>query len=282
MIKDISASVRQRLLNLAKERQEDFNFVLQRYGIERLLYRLSISEYKDKFVLKGATLFSIWNDEPHRPTKDIDFLSFCDNDLAQIKEAFISVSRVPVEDGIIFDESSVSVEEIKDDAEYNGVRVKLIGYVKNSKANIQVDIGFGDIMVPEAEESKLPTLLEYPAPNLRTYPVYSVISEKLQAMYSLGEANSRMKDFYDLWNISKNKKLNEKLLHDAVMATFNNRDTEFTSTPIIFENEFIQDVERGKMWKAYLKKLNVPGLAFSEVINEIKVLVTKVDTYKNR
>ena len=282
MPKDIAASVRQRLVNLAKERREDFNFMLIKYGIERLLYRLSISGHSENFILKGATLFSIWNDEPHRPTRDIDFLGYCDNDPEAIKEVFVDLCAVEVDDGLVFDAMTISVEEIKEDADYTGIRVKLLGFLQKARANVQVDIGFGDIIVPEAQKQELPTLLDFPAPVIKVYPVYSVVSEKLEAMYSLGEANSRMKDFYDLWNIANGQTLDDKLLHDAVIATFAQRNTEFTAIPIIFEESFIHDAERNRMWKAYLKKLGAPEVDFSTVISEIQNIVNKVESIRQK
>lgn len=179
MVKDLSASVRQRLMNVAKERKENFNFVLTRYGIERLLFRLSISPYANQFILKGATLFSIWNDEPHRPTRDVDFLGVCSNDINSIRSTFAQVCEIEAEDGIVFDAQSISIDAIKEDAEYSGVRVKLIGHIQRAQVNVQIDIGFNDVVVPEPLTQRVPALLDFPEPKLLAYPVYSVIAEKL-------------------------------------------------------------------------------------------------------
>ncbi|RTE86572.1 MULTISPECIES: nucleotidyl transferase AbiEii/AbiGii toxin family protein [Gammaproteobacteria] len=276
MVKNIAVSVRQRLMNVARKRKENFNFVLTRYGIERLLFRLSISPYANQFILKGATLFAIWNDEPHRPTRDVDFLGVCSNDINSIRATFTQVCEIEAEDGIVFDAQSIKIDEIKEDAEYSGVRVKLIGHIQRTQVNVQIDIGFNDVVVPEPLTQRVPALLDFPEPELLAYPVYSVIAEKLQAMYSLGEANSRMKDFYDLWTIITTQKLDTSLLKKAVLATFERRNTEFTSQAVIFESSFVNDEERLRMWNAYMNKLGISGIDFAEVVDSIQLLVIEI------
>ena len=198
--KNTAVSVRDRLLKLARQRGEDFQLILTRYGLERILYRLSQSEHCNQFILKGAMLFSLWSTETHRPTRDVDLLGFGESDEATLQQIFSDLCRVPVEDdGLLFLADSIRVESIRDATEYGGVRVTLLGYLADARIPVQADIGFGDVVTPEPEQIEYPTLLEYPAPSLRAYPRETVVAEKYQALVNLGIANSRMKDFYDLW-----------------------------------------------------------------------------------
>jgi predicted nucleotidyltransferase component of viral defense system len=197
-IRNVAASVRQRLLALSRERIEPFDLTLVRYGSERLLYRLSQSHYVDRFLLKGAMLFRVWTEETHRPTRDIDLLGFGANDTDELAQIFREVSQTDVEpDGLVFRPETVKAESIREEAAYAGIRITMEAKLENARIPIQVDIGFGDAVTPGPEEVQYPVLLDLPAPRLRSYPVYTVIAEKLEAMVLLGEANSRMKDFYD-------------------------------------------------------------------------------------
>jgi predicted nucleotidyltransferase component of viral defense system len=258
---------------LAKEREEDFNFVLTRYANERMLYRISESEFSDQFVLKGATLIAIWHDQPHRPTKDIDFLGFCQPDIDTIKKIFSDVCMLDFEDGIQFDASAMNVDEIREGARYEGIRAKIPGALGNAKLMVQIDIGFGDSVTPEPKSMKIPVLLGFPEPTLKTYSVYSVVSEKYEAMCSLGEANSRMKDFYDLWYIAEHEELEEKILREAIRSTFKLRGSELSSTLIIFEEHFHKDKERQRMWSAFLKKNRLSEISFGAVLSVIKKMI---------
>ncbi len=194
--KDIAASVRQRLLNIAKEQEEDFNLILTRYGLERMLYRLSQSEWRDKFLLKGAMLFALWHDEPHRPTRDADFLGFVNPDIDNITAIFQSLCSITVDDdGLKFDPETVTAEEIRENHAYEGIRVHLSGELSGAKIILQIDIGFGDVVTPDPDEIEYPTLLDQEVPKLKAYPVYTVIAEKFEAMIKLGMINTRMKDY---------------------------------------------------------------------------------------
>ncbi|HZH02247.1 MAG TPA: nucleotidyl transferase AbiEii/AbiGii toxin family protein, partial [Myxococcaceae bacterium] len=191
--------VRTRLLRLARQRGEDFQLVLLRYANERLLYRLSISRHASQFILKGATLFTLWTGEPHRATRDIDLLGFGDQDEARLREVFSEVLSLKSEnEGVHFDLGSLSVGTIREDRVYGGVRVEVIAHLTTARVHLQIDIGFGDAITPEAQTAEFPALLEFPAPRLRAYPRETVVAEKLEAMVQLGMVNSRMKDFYDL------------------------------------------------------------------------------------
>lgn len=193
MKKDLAASVRARLLAVAKSQGADFNQVLVRFALERLLYRLSQSAHADRFLLKGALLFTLWYDMPHRPTRDADLLGFGPSDLESIGQTFRDIASVAVEDGITFDPATVSVEEIRKDAGYAGARVLIAGEIAKARCKTQIDIGFGDAITPGPVQAVYPVLIDdLPAPRLRTYPVYTVISEKLHAIALLGMTKPRL------------------------------------------------------------------------------------------
>ena len=198
--KNISASVKARLQNVAAIRGEDFNLLLLRYGIERLLFRLSQSPHADRFLLKGAMLFVVWDEKTHRPTRDLDLLGFGSTDKAELIQVFAAVAAVPVvDDGIVFDPKSVQAADIREDDAYGGVRIRLLGKLGTAEVPVQIDVGAGDVVTPAPERATFPALLDFPAPQIRTYPVYTVVAEKFEAMVKLGIANTRMKDFHDIW-----------------------------------------------------------------------------------
>ena len=205
--RNLAASVRQRLLNLAQAQREDFNLVLTRYGIERLLYRLEQSSAGERFILKGAMLFVLWSDTPHRTTKDADLLCQGDNSIAEIEAIFQAVCQADVvPDGLEFERTTVKGELIKAEREYPGVRIRLTAFIAGTptRINLQIDVGFGDIVTPSAQLMSLPALLaDLPAPQLYAYNRETVIAEKFEAMVLLGIGNTRMKDFYDLWYLSQ-------------------------------------------------------------------------------
>jgi hypothetical protein len=215
-IKNLPASIRQKLLNLAQERNDDFGLVLTKYGLERMLFRLSKSKYRDTFILKGALLFELWTKERYRATRDADFLAKGDNSRERFIRIFQEISAIEVQDdGLRFDPKMVKADHIKEDADYEGVRVTLTAFLDKAQIPIQIDIGFGDAISPGPIESEYPTLLNLPGPRLFTYPRETVVSEKLEAMVKLGIANSRMKDFHDLHSLSTPRKT---LLKDAEEA----------------------------------------------------------------
>jgi len=278
MPKDMAASVRQRLRDLARARHEDFDYVLRQYVMQRLLYRLSCSDYSEQFLLKGALLFWVWNEDFHRPTRDIDLLSFGDNDVPHLVDVFRQIVSVNIDDGLVFDVDSINGIEIKEDADYPGVR--LTGFVNLAKARIpfQVDIGYGDAVSPEPEEAQLPSFLDFPSPQLRVYPVYVVIAEKFQAMVMLGIANSRMKDFYDIKTIASTMGLDGQILFDAIKATFERRKTDITTEALyVFSDEFKQDKDKQTQWAAFLNKNGLEKESnFSDVVSEIQQFLEPV------
>ncbi len=278
MATDKAASIRQKLRNLARECEQDFDYVLRQYVMQRLLYRLSCSEYADQFLLKGALLFWIWNEDFHRPTRDIDLLSFGDNDVKHLESVFRRIVSQDEDDGLIFDIDSVSGIEIKEDADYPGVRITGFADLKNARIPFQADIGYGDAVVPAAEAVKLPVYLDLPAPQLRVYPVYAVIAEKFQAMVVLGIANSRMKDFYDIHVIAHSMVLDGNILTQAIKATFETRKTAISTEELaLFSDTFKQDAGKNAQWNAFLSKQNMTEeMEFSDIVTEIKQFIEPV------
>jgi hypothetical protein len=256
-IKNLPASIRQKLLNLAQERNDDFGLVLTKYGLERMLFRLSRSKHRDTFILKGALLFELWTKERYRATRDADFLAKGDSSPERFARIFQEISVLEVQnDGLRFDPNTVKAERIKEDADYEGVRVNLTAFLDRAQIPIQIDIGFGDVIRPGPIESEYPTLLNLPGPRLLTYPRETVVAEKLEAMVKLGIANSRMKDFHDLHSLSNTFEFERKALVEAVRATFERRGTNLPDggTPLAFTSEFYEDENKIKQWKAFCNK----------------------------
>ncbi|HHT9802764.1 TPA: nucleotidyl transferase AbiEii/AbiGii toxin family protein [Legionella pneumophila] len=275
MTKNIGESVRSRLKNIAVKEGSDFNAVLTRYGLERLLYRIGESEYSKQFLLKGALLFNLWYDMPHRPTKDIDLLGFGDNDLAYIKQTFSKICRISADDGISFLSESVTVDTIKKDGGYTGARVELFGELAKAKIKIQIDIGYGDAVTPGPVDAHYPVLLsDLPAPKIRTYPIYTVIAEKLHAIALLGMANSRLKDYLDLYVLLNNEQLDNQVLAKAIHVTFTRRGMTLPEAlPIGLTDEFANDPTRESMWRAFLRKNELEQKSLTEVIAVIRRLI---------
>lgn len=257
--KDLAASVRQRLLNLAKERAENFELVLVRYALERFLYRLSASEHADRFLLKGALLFLVWGMNDHRPTRDADLLGFGASDLNSLREVFREVCGMQFEDGILYDPVSVRAAQIAEDKAYVGARVTFTGELASARIPVQVDVGFGDAVTPEPVAIEYPVLLDAPPPKLRGYPVYTVVAEKFHAMTVLGEQNSRMKDFYDVWAISQKFDLDPDVLAAAIAATFQRRKTLLPDRePIALRREFADSDAKKRLWQAFVRRNGLP------------------------
>ena len=268
--RNLAASVRQRLLNISKRDGEAFDLVLTRYTLERLLYRLGKSPYHNQFLLKGAMLFAAWDGAPHRPTRDLDLLGFGPNDLSEVQGTFQKICQESVEpDGLEFLPDTVRVTEISEDQEYQGVRVLFDAKLENAIIPIQVDIGYGDAVTPAPLEITYPTMLDFPAPKLRAYPFYTVVAEKFQAMVWLGIANSRMKDFYDLWAIMRKFEFDGATLAKAIRATFERRNTPIPAeAPLALTQAFASDAMKQTQWKAFLRKnaLSADDLTLTVVI----------------
>jgi predicted nucleotidyltransferase component of viral defense system len=267
--RSLPASVRQRLLYQARTNREEFQFVLIRYALERLLYRLSCSPNRDLFVLKGAMLFRLWSGQLHRPTKDLDLLGQGEQSLARFEQIFRELCGQEVEDdGLVFDAASVWGEQIREDQEYEGLRIHCIARLERAKAPLQIDIGFGDAITPPPVAIEFPTLLDFPAPHLRAYPRETVVAEKYQAMVALGIANSRMKDFYDLWFLAHHFDFKGTTLSNAIRATFDRRRTPLpTETPLAWTPAFHDDGAKKQQWRAFgnRSKLSADGIGLSEI-----------------
>lgn len=277
-VRNISRSVRDRLLNKARAEKLDFNMLLTRYALERLLYRLSIAEQRDQFLLKGAMLFDLWFDIPHRPTRDVDLLGFGSADIPQLESVFRDICSIEVEDGIEFQPDSVKGAEIRKEANYAGIRVMLIGVLDSARCSVQIDIGFGDAVVPGPEEVSYPVILsDMPEPHLRVYPRYTVVAEKLEALTSLGMQNSRMKDFFDLWVLAKHSDFDGRILVQAVAATFERRRTPIPDgIPIGLSDEFINDEQKIKQWQAFLRKNSIDAMPLEVVIADLREFLLPV------
>ena len=283
-IKNTAASVRQRLLNQARSNQRPFNELLQYYAMERFLYRLSQSAHKNRFVLKGAMMLRVWRSPDLRPTMDIDFLGRTSNEEAAITTQIRDILAVTVDDGLVFDPSTIQTERITEDSDYEGVRVRFQGTLDSARVHMQIDIGFGDVVFPEPKESELPTLLGSPAPQLLCYSRESAIAEKFEAMVTLGELNSRMKDFYDIWLLSRQFDFSGQNLAEAIRLTFERRDTQIPDVVSAFSEEFV--TMKQIQWTAFhrrLRQAHVPE-DFADIVlavrNFIEPLVVALCTGK--
>lgn len=252
--KDLSASVRQRLMNHAVKAKVDFQVVLAQYGCERLLYRLSRSVHAKQFTVKGALMFLVWTNEQYRPTRDLDLGSLKQYTANQLKDIFQSLCATPVaEDGLAFDAGLVEVEPIREDAEYGGTRVSLMARLGKVKIPLQVDIGFGDVVTPCAVTERFPSLLGFPTPELAMYTRETAIAEKYETIVRRGIINSRMKDYYDIWTLSENFDFEGEVLKDAIKATFRRRKTVLPlNVPDGLTSEFIEDRTKRTQWAAFV------------------------------
>ena len=267
-MKNIGASVRERIKNKAKADNVNTQFLLTRYALERMLYRLSVSEHRDSFLLKGALLFDLWYDVPLRPTRDIDLLGFGMAEIPHLFKVFEDLCAIEVEDGINFDPVSIKAEEIRKDANYSGTRVTVVGSIDGAKSTVQVDVGYGDAVTPAPEMATYPVMLEdMPAPELRVYPQYTVIAEKFEAIVSLGMANSRMKDYFDLWVLLRNADLQQAILEQAVEATFKRRGTAMpVETPTGLSDRFAQEKTRVALWDAFVSRNKLKAESLSDTV----------------
>jgi len=248
--------LRDRLLNLARERREDFQAILVRYAVERLLYRLSVSKYRDQFLLKGAMLFFVWSGQLYRPTRDLDLLGTGENSIPRMKKVFSEICKVPVDDdGLKFLTGTIKGTRIREDQEYEGVRLTLTARLAAARIPVQIDIAFGDAVKSEPTEEEFPTLLPLPPPRLKIYPREAVIAEKFQTMVALGIANSRMKDFSDIWTLARAFPFEGGALGEAIAATFKRRHAALpTIAPLALTPEFSEDRSKQAQWKAFLER----------------------------
>lgn len=274
---NVSASVRQRLLNLAHHDGRPFNELLQYYAMERFLYRLSRSAHAERFILKGALMLRVWRSPQFRPTMDIDMLGRTNREETLILRQVRDIMMMDVGmDGLSFDPDSLRTERITEDAEYEGIRVRFLGSLGTARINMQLDIGFGDIVHPGPEMAEMPTMLDFPAPRLLCYSRESAIAEKFEAMVSLGSLNSRMKDFYDIWLLSRQFNFNGKDLAEAVRLTFKQRGTVLPKQIEAFSRDFAE--VKQAQWAAFRKRLqqeHVP-VSFQEVTTALGIFLSPI------
>jgi len=264
-------SVRARLLNKARADGVDFQLLLTRYGLERLLYRLSVSRERDNFLLKGALLFDLWYDVPLRPTRDIDLLGFGLAEIPLLVAAFEGICAIEVDDGMAFDAASIRADEIRKEANYAGIRLTLTGTIDGARCPVQIDVGYGDAVTPAPESARYPVILgDMPAPTLRVYPRYTVVAEKLEAIISLGMANSRMKDYFDLWVILRDNELDWDVLVQAVETTLNRRGTRKPSrVPIGLSEQFSNDRQKLMQWAAFIKRNQLTAASLEKTVQDL-------------
>ena len=269
--KNLPQSVLARLKNTARDAHLEYQQVLTRYGLERMLYRLSVSEHAGAFLLKGAMLFNLWFDIPARPTTDVDMLGYGEHGLDTLEEIFKEICAITVDDGIVFDADTVKAAEIRKESNYAGVRVTFTGLIGKVRCPIQVDIGYGDAVTPGAEDVAYPVLLaDMPSPALRAYPRYTVVAEKAEAMLSLGMANTRMKDYFDLWILSRHAEFDGAVMQQALAATLERRHTAVDLQPIGLADAFIQDVSRLSQWRGFIRKNRLQAPDLPDVVEELK------------
>lgn len=275
---NLSASVHQRLLNKAKESSRPFNEVLQYFAMERFIYRLSKSNDGGRYILKGALLLPIWSAPLSRPTKDIDLLGTIDNSIEVIQDSMKKACDHEVApDGMIYDSESITASRITEDAYYEGVRVRIKGRLGNAEVSLQIDIGFGDVIVPSPVKISYPVILDFPAPKLNGYTMESVIAEKFETMIKLGDINSRMKDFYDIWLLSRQFPFEGRRLSSAIRSTFNKRSTDITNSPPVLKALFATS-EKEIQWKSFMNKsgiIDAPG-SLATVIQEIATFLEPI------
>jgi hypothetical protein len=276
-VKNIAASVRERLLNISKTDVRPFQEVVQYYAMERFLYRLSQSQYANRFVLKGALMLHVWKTPGYRSTMDVDLLGRTDNDMSALISNMADVLSIEVEpDGLFFSADNITADYITEDAEYKGVRIWFPANLDTIKLNMQIDIGFGDIVYPGPEKSVIPTMLEFPSPLLFCYSRESAISEKFEAMLKLRDLNSRMKDFYDIWLLSRNFGFEGKVLSEAIRLTLEQRGTELPDNIVAFSNEFITNKQI--QWNAFRKKLkqDILPFEFEDIVMQVKAFLNPI------
>lgn len=277
---DVAASVKARLLRIARTEGEDFNSLLIRYVLERLLHRLSVSTHADAFLLKGAVLFTVWSNRPHRATKDVDLLGFGDPDPARLAAVVAEICATAVEDdGLKFNRDTIEAAPIREDAVYDGVRVKLVAFLGAARVPVQIDVGFGDSTEPAPVQLEVPTLLGHSPPSLRGYRKEVTIAEKFHAMVDLGMNNSRMKDYFDIWFIAEHFDVDSADLGLAIRSTFMRRQTPIPrALPIGLTSEFAESREKLAQWNAFVRRtrLSVDAPSLADAVERIATFLNPI------
>lgn len=274
-IKNVPASVKERLKNISFQNGKEFQSVLSQYVQERFLYRLSKSNYSNNLILKGALLFIAHDISRNRPTRDIDFLgSKIPNEIDDLVKVIKEILNINYDDGLRFDSDSVEAEDITEDGDYKGVRIKFNAFLENSRVRIQLDIGFGDTIIAGPVEKEFPTLLDFPAPKLMVYSIETAIAEKFEAIVSLQLQTSRMKDFYDILFFAEYYDFKKEILFQAIRTTFNNRSTDLNLSKLIFEDKFKNNENFQKLWTTFLERNKLENdKSFSIVVSLIQSFI---------
>ena len=283
---NLEISVLARLKNLSRERNEDYQLILTRYAIERFLYRLSCSKHQGSFILKGAMLLFAHTKSGYRPTRDLDLLGFGAESESSLKKIIseICMEDVP-NDGVSYIPDTITIIDIREESEYEGKRVNLPAYIGKTRIPIQIDIAFGDAVFPAPETINYPTLLSFPEPHIRAYPLEAIIAEKIEAMISLGIINSRMKDFYDVYTLIESYNFNGEILSRSIAETFTRRKTALPkNTPIVFSKEFADDNTKKKQWAGFLRKTGLSNTGeLDEVLKKISTCIQPIiDRLQNK
>ncbi|RKZ15882.1 nucleotidyl transferase AbiEii/AbiGii toxin family protein [bacterium] len=270
---NLAASIRQRLLDRSRTRGEDHQILLVRYALERLLARLAASPERDRFVLKGAFLFALWADRPHRATRDLDLLGRGDPSLDKLVDTFRDIVKTAVEpDGLIFDAEGIRAAPIREAAHYEGVRLTVPAALGKTRFRLQVDVGFGDAVHPRPRLVSYPAVLDHAPPRIKAYPREAVVGEKLQALVALGMVNSRMKDIHDLWTLAHEHAFDGETLAASIAATFRRRSTAIPNgPPVAFTTAFTDDASRRTLWSAFLDRV---GLSEPRTLSDAMALVS--------
>ena len=269
-IRNLGASVRARLLTLSKASGQSFDLVLTRFALERLLYPISRSPHADRFVLKGAMLMMTWLDDSHRVTRDLDLLGFGNPGEDDILSTFRDILAQDGGDGVVFDLHTLRVDRVRDDRDYGGLRLRTIAVIDGARISLTIDVGFGDALEPGTEVVEYPVMLDVPAPTRRAYARETVIAEKFQAMVALGRANSRMKDFYDIWVLSRSFSFQDDRLARAIFATFSRRGTAIrTAFPDALTLDFGEDDHKQRQWRAFVDHVATDPGPLSDVIEDV-------------
>ena len=269
-VSNLPASIREKLLNLARAENQVFDVILVRYGLERFLSRLAQSEHRDSYVLKGGMLVTAWIDDGNRVTRDADFLGFGEAGEQDLLHRFRTIMSKEDNDGLRFDTEALRATTIREQGEYGGIRLMTTAFLGNTRIPITLDIGFGDALADPTQFIDYPTLLGSAPPRVRAYPPATVVAEKFQAMVSLGVVNTRMKDYYDLWTIPKVMPIAADDLDAAIQATFNRRQTAIPTTrPPGLSDEFYNDAGKQQQWAAYARSINLDDIALGEVVEVI-------------
>lgn len=271
---NVAASIRQRLLNISRREGRVHDVVLVRYALERALHRLSISQHRDRFVLKGGMLVALWIEDGNRETRDVDLLAFGDSSAEDLKKTFAEILSMKADDGLRYDVEHLEAVGIREGLKYGGTRLETNAFIEKTRIPVTIDIAFGDALPASDLTLSYPSLLGMEEPNLRAYSVESVIAEKFHAMVTLGIANGRMKDYYDLWAIPKSVKVDADALVEAIRATFVRREMEVPADRIAgLSDDFVEDRRKQGQWAAYARSIDLKEPTLAEVIAAIRLLV---------